>query len=559
MKLLPAGVLVLVTATAALAQQAPTGTFEEETKAFQQSAARKALYLRALAAERYAATGEHRALDLLLKRYVRAEPPQDHVRYLLAGIAGDAFVLEEHVAKFDEVARQATTAPDAWLWFQTLRLKSRYQGADAAVAVAVDGARDPFLRAAALEVLAQDPAAAEVVLSTIPRVLGPDAAKLRPGQRAVLLEACAWTLPAARGHAGSEPFAAAATLVIDALDDKKLEARTKLVVARALAGALDSKALFLDAESWRRVLRGKAEASTEDPHATRVRGAGKGVTTPRFFGVEGAGLRIVFVVDLSDSMMAPLKREEVEEVRRPRTGSDPTTTTTRGKKPDEAPPSTDEQDLPWEKIKTRFDVARESLRRSLATLGPGLSFAVVVFGTKAELLGGTGLGKATPQNVQRAIAALDAIRPGKAEPGREAGTLRGYTNLHGGLRLAFRLTEGPTIPAHEHVAPTGFESGCDTIFLLSDGAPSWDDFDAEDIATMKAGDPETGAPLGDSERLHYYGPYVEWRFLLRDVERMNLFRRVELHCIGIGEATPELLRSLSVLGRGELRIIGTAR
>ena len=35
-------------------------------------------------------------------------------------------------------------------------------------------------------------------------------------------------------------------------------------------------------------------------------------------------------------------------------------------------------------------------------------------------------------------------------------------------------------PDDEHVHPQAFAQGCDTIFLLSDGAPSWDNFDIND-------------------------------------------------------------------------------
>lgn len=548
--------LLALAAAPARAQDDPTGSFEEESRRYEEGRARKALYLRALSAERFARTRDERALRALLRRYVQPEAPEDHVRYLMAGLAGDLFEGAEHVAAFQEATKRAAEAPDAWLWFQALALEARHGGVEAVAAVAVDPKRDPFVRAAALEVLGAGEDRADAALATIARVLGPPAgAKLKGVERAALVEACAWTLAGHGARGGTPPFAEAAGHVIDALDGKKTELRTKLVVARALARALRADALYLDAESWRRVLAGRAaEAEAQaQGDASRVRVAGGGVTAPRFFGIEGAGLRVVFVVDLSDSMLTPLTREEVEELRRPRTGDAPTAE--RGAPP--APPAPGDE-LPWDRIKTRFDVARETLRRSLLALGDKMSFGVVVFGTKARPLLAPNLLRATPQNVQRTLAALDALKPGKAEAGREHGTLEGYTNLHGGLRLAWRLTEAAPIAAHEHVAAPGFDTGADTVFLLSDGAPSWDDYDQEDVSVegMTSGDPETGEETGDVPELHYYGPYVETRFLLRDVERMNLFRRVELHCVGIGEATPELLRALTELGRGQLRTIG---
>jgi hypothetical protein len=547
-RLLPAALALLALAAPLRAQQDPTGSFEEEAKRYEASLARPALYLRTLAAERFARTHDVRALRALLARYLRPEKPEPEVRALLAGIAGDAFTAAEALDPFLEVARRADGPRDMWLWRQALGLEAAQRGPEPVADVAADPKVEAVLRAAALDVLATE-ARQDVALATVPRVLG-GASRLRGAQRALLVEACAWVLPCARARLGSDAFTAAAGLVIDALDEKRLGSRSRLVIARALCRALASDALYLDAAPWRRLLAAKAAAAAQGPApagATHVRvEGGSGVTAPRFLGIEGAGLRVVFVVDLSDSMLTPIKKEELDDLRRPRTGDA------------QAAP---EDDLPWDRLKTRFDVARAALRRSLGALGPGMSFAVVVFGTKAEALLGPGLVRATKPNVERALAALDAIAPGPAAAGREQGTLRGYTNLHGALRLAFRLTEGPPLPSDEDVAPAGFDTGCDTIFVLSDGEPSWDDFDQEDVRLddMHAGDPETGASAKDEDRLHYYGPYVEWRFLLRDVARMNLLRRAEVHCVGVGEASPELLRQLAELGRGQLRVLGARR
>lgn len=545
--LLVASVLLALPA-AAQEPQEPTGTFDEELGRYEASLGRKALYLRALAAERFSRTRDARALQALLRRYARPEAPEDHVRYLLAGLAGDAFAGAEHAAAWAEVTRSAKDAPDAWLWLFALAAQAE-AGVEGVVRVATDAKADPFVRAAALEVLA-DEARADAALNAVAAVLAQQE-KLKGVERAALVEACAWALPAARARLGTDAFGRAAGLVLDALDGKRTGLRTKLVVARALARTFGTSTLFLDAGSWRKVLAaGAAAAQAPTPEGgtrTRVQGAG-GVTTPRFFGIEGAGLRVAFVLDLSDSMLEPLKQAELDDLRRPRTGDVPG-------------PEDPDRDLPWDRLRTRFDLAREVLKRSLRALGEGMSFGVVVFGTTAKPLTGPSLLRATRQNVARAVAALDALAPGKPAQDRPNGTLEGYTNLHGGLRAAFRLTEAAPIAAHEHVAPQGFDTGCDTLFLLSDGAPSWDDFDAEDVAAegMTAGDPETGRDDGASEELHYYGPYVEWRFLVRDVRRMNLFRRVEVHCVGIGEADPQLLRELAALGRGELRTIGAAR
>lgn len=549
--------LLLAAAGPLLAQQPPTGSWEEEQKRYEQSRSYKALYLRAVLAERFALTKDARALKLLLRRWADPDEPADQVRYLIAGILGEVYQRPEDLEALLGATARLDKPPDCWLAFQADRLQAKFGKAEALLESIADPKRDAFLRATALEALAgaRQPAS---VLAAIERVLAPAAQKkLKPLERAVLLETCAAALGAAKDQAATDAFAAAVELVIAGLEEKKLEQRTRLVVARGLGRALDAPALWLEADPWRKFFAGRAAEARAKAEGsgggTRPRlQAGGGITTPRFFGIEGSGLRVAFVVDLSDSMMIPLKPAEVEELKRPRTG-EPTPAPDQPKAPDQ-----DLKDLPWDRIKNRFEAAREALKLSLRSLGPEMSFAVVVFGTKAETLTGPSLIKATPKNVQRAIDALDAIRPGRAEANREHGTLKGHTNLHGGLRLAFRLVEGPQIGAHEHVAAPGFQSGCDTVFLLSDGDPSWDDFDQEDVRIegMNAGDPEDRSKKGpDVPRLHYYGPYAAGRFLVRDLLRMNLLRRVEVHCVGIGEANKRLLEQIVEIGGGELRTI----
>lgn len=558
----PATVLafVLLAAGQSRAQLEPTGPFEEELKRYEGSLGYKALYLRAVLAERFARTKDARALKVLLRRYAEPDEPAEQVRYVVAGLIGESFDRAEDLEPLTAATARLDKAPDCWLVWQALRLQARLGKPEAVLDLATDPKRDAFLRATGLEalVLAKQH---EQVLGAIARVLSPTALKkLKPLERAVLLETCAAALAAAKEHTASEPFASAIERVIAGLEEKKLEQRTRLVIARALARALDAPSLWLEPDPWRKFFAGRAAEARAKAEGegggsgTRPRlEAGAGFTTPRFFGIEGAGIRVVFVVDLSDSMLIPLKPAEVEELKRPRTGDPPP----GGEKKQE--PDTDLKDLPWDRIKNRFEAAREALKLSLRSLGEEMSFAVVVFGTKAEALTGPSLIKATPKNREKAIEALDALKTGKPEANREHGTLKGHTNLHGGLRLAFKLVEGPQIPAHEHVAPAGFASGCDTVFVLSDGAPSWDDFDQEDVRVeglVGAGDPEDRNKKGpDVPRLHYYGPYADPRFLVRDLARMNMFRRVEVHCVGIGEANTALLKQITDLCQGELRTI----
>ena len=102
--------------------------------------------------------------------------------------------------------------------------------------------------------------------------------------------------------------------------------------------------------------------------------------------------------------------------------------------------------------------------------------------------------------------------------------------------------------------PEEGEVRIDTIFLLSDGAPTWcnwtvpDSRDPED----QAGDPETGVMHDNVPTLWFMSPYGSppFRAIVEDVERLNLFRHAEVHCIGMGEADTGLLQQIAAATGG---------
>ena len=55
----------------------------------------------------------------------------------------------------------------------------------------------------------------------------------------------------------------------------------------------------------------------------------------------------------------------------------------------------------------------------------------------------------------------------------------------------------------------------------------------------------------------FYGPYVDANgYLVDDVRRMNLFRNVAIHCIGVGEADMLPLRMIAATSLRETRLLG---
>lgn len=89
--------------------------------------------------------------------------------------------------------------------------------------------------------------------------------------------------------------------------------------------------------------------------------------------------------------------------------------------------------------------------------------------------------------------------------------------------------------------------------MLSDGDPSSDDYEVEDVDYGDVDivtDTETREKRDRTARVRYNGPYADWENLLQDVRRMNMFREVELHCVSLGNTQASWLEKLADLGFG---------
>jgi hypothetical protein len=502
-------------------------TFEAVEKQFKGERDRPALLKRFLAFQRLAKTSDQRALQILAQCYAKPRPPEEQERFLIAWLAGDSF---RDTDAFLAWSDRHTRTADAWLRYQALRAApvKRLRSC------ALDQKAKPLFRAAALE--AAGASKDRAALAIVPPVLA-NLPKQAPA-RALLIESCAAVLRGHRAAKGSPEFRAAAEPLIALLAKKApTSERTRLTIARQLAVVFGSKRVTTRMGYWRQLLG--YEEVKDDKGPTQA--------LPHFFGVEASGTRIAYVIDLSDSMLKPLTKKEREDIMRPVTG--------KAAHPD--------ADLPWAKIRNRFDLARAVLERSLKSLDKNMQFTIVGLGKKAEFFAATkGLVKASRSRVAKAIRELNDIEPGPKTAKRPHGTLRGETNIHGALMLAFRARKKGMEESNEHVAAKLFADGCDTIFLLSDGAPTDDNFGHVDAfeGGKVAVDAEAGkTELSNRKSAFFRGPYRIPRYLLRDLERMNLFRKVELHCIALGEADMELLDGIARIGCGKVRKIGSKR
>lgn len=497
---------------------------------------RPSLWKRTQGREALALTRDVRAIPILAADYKSAEKPRDQVQYLCAALATRYCTGKEFVDAYAAWRKAHTRAEDAWLWYRTLKIHNNWRGADEVKEIIRNPELDLMIRAAALEAIAtrQDVGLLELINELL---LSLPADK----RRWALAESCMSVLT--RQAVTDKAFKPPAEQLARMLDMDAVPEHTRLVIARGFRRIFNAEHAYMTAAPWLKKLEGD-----------NGRAPSRTLAQPTFLGLQAEGTRICYVIDLSDSMLTPLTDSEKRDLRNPVTG--------HRKQDGEAPeprPDPDVAALPWDSINTRFDAAREFLKLSLRKLSPEQYFAVAAFGTQAALLEACpGMQQVNEKRIQKAIEELDAIQPGLAN-GKPA--LRGMTNLHGGLQRAFQCKSKGLIKSYEYVDWLGFEQGADTIFVLSDGKQSWSDWDCIDKADDSdvPGDPESGGKLGEKgehPELHFYGPYVDQRHMLEDLERMNLFRKAEIHCIGIGEAEEATLKAIAGIGNGQLRLVG---
>lgn len=253
--------------------------------------------------------------------------------------------------------------------------------------------------------------------------------------------------------------------LIARLDQEDGRLRERLLDALVVLTAQDPGS---SAASWRAwlaaegapFLAGSRLLSQGDARARRRPPTGR-TSAGTYFGIEQSGAGILYVFDNSQSMKAKLKRSAA--------GGGPTTGGGET---------------------TRWEACRQELRRALRGLTPDKRFNLVSFANKARCFAPT-VAPATEANVERAVAWLDGLE------------LEFQTNVFDALELAFQLAGRG---AHDRY----YESAVDTMFFLSDGAPT--------IAKLNAG----GIVQDDSDRI------------LRAVARWNALGRVRIHAVALG-------------------------
>jgi hypothetical protein len=258
------------------------------------------------------------------------------------------------------------------------------------------------------------------------------------------------------------------------------------------------------------------------------------------FNVAPVGKRFVFSLDMSLSMNLPLKIDLPEIEKRP-----PEPPKSGNRKQDADPEEQKRQEeeakriaaeekkrgidalkeLPWKTISTKLELAREELARAISKLEDGTMFAIILWSTDVECItnGWVKADAASKAKWSKSAREIEAVA---------------LTNMHGGLMGAMRVTDKGFkvgVPAEPSVDPDCIISGADCIVFLTDGWGSWSD----DSTAQTKDDPRGGTgKIGDGT--HILGPEI-WP----DIARQNLFRKVIIHCVGIGNHDKECLRHLA--------------
>ncbi len=195
-----------------------------------------------------------------------------------------------------------------------------------------------------------------------------------------------------------------------------------------------------DLEKWQAYLGPRSDVPAVDPADDRYAPA-----PLHYYGLEVTSNRIVLAIDTSKSMAERIELD-IDRLRRE------SSRRRRDRDAAEADDGDEEKgdderayDLPWWRIKTRFDLAREQAILLISGLREHQQFEVILFGEESSSWMGK-LVEANQPNRQRAIEMLRKLRPA------------GRTDTWGAISRAFNLK--------------GKKGAPDVLYLVTDGAPS---------------------------------------------------------------------------------------
>lgn len=264
---------------------------------------------------------------------------------------------------------------------------------------------------------------------------------------------------------GKLAWPAAMPLMIDRLDHESSDVHQALLDALTV---LTSQDPGRSSGSWRAWLESEGAAFLDGDMPLskgqvndQQKTSDSDTKVSTYFGIKQIGDSILYVFDNSQSMQAKLGN--------PKKGGSPITGAA---------------------AKSRWDLCRLELKVGLRGLRPDQKFNLVSFANKARSFEPV-MQFATKANVERAVEWIDRLK------------LEFQTNVFDALDLAFMIAGCGSDGGY-------YASQVDTIFFLSDGAPT--------IANLYA----KGIVQDDADRI------------LSAVSRWNLLGRIKIHAVGLG-------------------------
>lgn len=479
---------------------------------------------RAAAVEALSATGDVAAATMALDMMSRESDPwaaRDMGRSLRHFMDGKALeTVEKRVLRYVSQAE----AFQAY-WALTGIALAKTEAADAVVGKALKESKEKqfWIKAAALEAIAESERSDLSPL--VEWALKEHSESLESDGAIVPITA---TTTAARIASGKERFGLVSALA-DMLEKYKSD-RIRFFAAQACASITGKKA-FYDPYYWRDWVKMEGEISGGEQQPAPSRTAVRKV--PKFFDAEAVGTRAIFIIDVSGSMAGPVnvppkKQEPPKEEKKDGpsvTGKDRKKDGKDGEEKKEVPPPD------YSKVKTKLDLAKVELIYTLEQLDDSYDVTVITYHTTHDYLipSKKGFLKANEANKKLMIEAVKKLAPA------------GATNIHGAMMRGFRTGTKGQIKGDPATDSGIMLDGVDTIFFLTDGHPNVSD------AMVTQDSRRQGVPA--PERDFYSKP----EGVLADVRRVNTFRKVVIHTVGIGPHAGGLLRALSESSGGTYR------
>jgi hypothetical protein len=464
--------------------------------------------------------------DQKLRKRGRAGLPGDVRDKIIASLA--KFTDEESVELIGGMAlgmksdKEPVLALDQFDFFKALAGMKDVEAADNTLRTALADAKNPYIKCAALEAIRQT--GAKRFTDDVVQILYEDNKEW--AQKWLIVPINTFTCLRDIVDADDKPSVIKVVEAVVAWEERKvcLDERVRYFGGQMLAELTGEAADMASVFFWKWWVQQMKAVGAIDRSSKPNEKRSKTAPVPPVFDTSPVGKRFVFVIDCSDSMKLPLKID-LPEIERRRKDRGPVSGKRKKEGIDEEEEKEDDNPLrrlPWKEISIKMDLARHELSRAVKEFVGDRYFAIVVYGTGYECIT-DGWVQATDANCRKwSKEALEL-------------DFMGMTNIHGALMQSLKISDKSTSCEHPSVDPNCVLTGADTIVFMTDGWGSWDDYSTNRV-TDKRNKQENA--IGD-------GQFIYGEDIWPEVLRHNIFRKVIISCVGIGNHDKDLLRNLA--------------